>query len=87
MPRKKIIFSKESGKGEAMVINNRLSSFDFVVLLVFQCKILQLVNNVPKYLRDKSINFLTAISMLKQVQNNTSELRENFMNAVLNVTK
>lgn len=52
-----------SGKEEAMTIKKRPDSFDFLVMLEFQNKVLKAINIVSKRLQESSID-LTIVSLL-----------------------
>lgn len=74
-----ILFSnKPCETREAKTIRNEMNLFEFIVMLVLQCKILTAINIVSKYLQDPSIDLLTASSLLKQAQNNMMQLRNDF---------
>lgn len=68
--------SKERTKAENL--KSKLENFEFVLLLVLQCKILGMINLVSKALQSESIELLCAHQMLEKVMLEITELRQNF---------
>ena len=54
---------KESDK--TMAIKKQIENFDFVCMLVVQCKILQIVNISSKAMQSKTIDLISAHKLLQ----------------------
>ena len=52
--------AKRKERDEAMAIKKQIENFDFVCMLVVQCKILQIVNISSKGMQCKTIYFISA---------------------------
>ena len=61
-----IIFTgtKPKEKDEAMAIKKQIEHFNFVCMLVVQCKILQIVNIPSKAMQCKTIDLISAHKLL-----------------------
>ena len=68
---------------EAMAIKKQIENFDFICMLVVQCKILQIVNISSKAMQCKTIDLISAHKLLKTAAEDITELRRSF-DAVLN---
>ena len=71
------------GKREAMVIKKRIENFDFVCMLVVQCKILQIVHIALKAMQCQTIDLISAHKLLQTAAEKIAQLRRSF-DAVLN---
>ena len=52
--------TKPKERDESMAIKKQIENFDFVCMLVVQCKILQIVNIPSKAIQCKTIDFISA---------------------------
>lgn len=50
-----IICKKQTDRAEANALKNKINTYDFILLLVFKCKVLENINLVSKQLQN--INF------------------------------
>ena len=75
--------TKPKERDEAMAIKKQIESFDFVCMLVVQCKILQIVNIPSKAMQCKTIDLISAHKLLQTAADNIAQLRRSF-DAVLN---
>ena len=66
-----------------MAIKKQIENFDFVCMLVVQCKILQIVNITSKAMQCKTINLISAHKLLQTAAENFAQLRKSF-DSVLN---
>ena len=80
-----IIFTstKRKERDEAMAIKKQIENFDFVFMLVVQCKILEIVNIPSKAMQCKTIDLISAHKLLQNAAQNIAELRTSF-DAVMN---
>ena len=80
-----VIFTgtKPKERDEAMAIQNQIENFDFVCMLVVQCKILQIVSIPSKIMQGKIIDLISAHKLLQTAVEDTAQLRRSF-DAVLN---
>ena len=66
-----------------MAIKKQIKNFDFVCMLVVQCKILQIVNISSKAMQCKTIDLISAHKLLQNAAEDIAQLRRSF-GAVLN---
>ena len=66
-----------------MAIKKQTENFDFVCMMVVQCKILQIVNIPPKAMQCKTIDLISAHKLLQTAAEDIVQLRKSF-DAVLN---
>ena len=66
-----------------MAIKKQIENFDFVFMLVVQCKILEIVNIPSKAMQCKTIDLISAHKLLQNAAQNIAELRTSF-DAVMN---
>ena len=57
--------TKSKERDEAMVIKKQIENFDFVCILVVQCKTLQIVNIPPKAMLCKAIHLISIQNFCK----------------------
>ena len=74
---------KSKERDEAMAIKKQTQNFDFVCMLVVQCKILQIVNISSKAMQCKTVHLIFAHKLLQTAADNIAQLRRSF-EAVLN---
>ena len=70
-------------RDEAIAIKKQIENFDFVSMLVMQCKILQIINIPSKAMQCKTINLISAHKLLQIAAEDIIQLRRSF-DAVLN---
>ena len=75
--------TKPKERDEAMAIKKQRENFDFVCMLVVQCKILQIVNIPSKAMQSKTIDLISAHKLLQSAAEDIAQLRWSF-DAVLN---
>ena len=75
--------TKPKERNEAMAIKKQKENFDFVCMLVVQCKILQIVNILSKAMQCKTIDLIFAQKLRQSAAEDIVQLRRSF-NAVLN---
>ena len=75
--------TKPKERDEAMAIKKQIENFDFVFMLVVQCKILEIVNIPSKAMQCKTIDLISAHKLLQKAAQNIAELRTSF-DAVMN---
>ena len=75
--------TKPKERDEAMAIKKQIENFDFVCMLVVQCKILQIVNIPSKSMQCKTIDLISAHKILQTLAEDIAQLRRSF-DAVLN---
>ena len=78
-----LISTKPKERDEAMAIKKQIENFDFVCMLVVQCKILQIVNNPSKAMQCQTIDLISAHKLLQTAAEDIAQLRRSF-DAVLN---
>ena len=67
--------TKPKERDEAMAIKKQIENFDFVCMLVVQCKILQIVNIPSKAMQSKTIDLISAHKLLQSVAEDIAQLR------------
>ena len=75
--------TKPKERDEAMTIKKQIENFDFVCMLVVQCKILQIINIPSKAMQCKTIDLISARELLQTAAEDIAQLRRSF-DAVLN---
>ena len=75
--------TKPKERDEAMAIKKQIENFDFLFMLVVQCKILEIVNIPSKAMQCKTIDLISAHKLLQKAAQNIAELRTSF-DAVMN---
>ena len=75
--------TKPKERDEAMSIMKQIENFDFVCMLVVQCKILQIVNISSKAIQCKAIDLIFPHKLLQTAAEDIAQLRRSF-DAVLN---
>ena len=75
--------TKPKERDEAIAIKKQIENFDFVFMLVVQCKILEIVNIPSKAMQCKTIDLISAHKLLQKAAQNIAELRTSF-DAVMN---
>ena len=75
--------TKPKERDEAMAIKKQIENFDFVFILVVQCKILEIVNILSKAIQCKTIDLISAHKLLQKAAQNIAEIRTSF-GAVIN---
>ena len=75
--------TKPKKRDEAMAIKKQIKNFDFVCMLVVQCKILQIVSIPLKAMQCKTIDLISAYKLLQTAAEDIAQLRKSF-DAVLN---
>ena len=80
-----ILFTSKNPKerDEAMAIKKQIENFDFVCMLVVQCKIFQIVNISSKAMPCKTIDLISVRKLLQTAAEDSVQLRRSF-DAVLN---
>ena len=76
---------KPKERDEAMAIKKQIENFDFICMLVVQCKILQIVNIPSKAMQCKTNDLISAHELLQTAAEDIAQLRRSF-DAVLNET-
>ena len=76
---------KSKERDEAMAIKKQIKNFDFVCMLVVQCKILQIFNIPSKAMQCKTIDLISAHKLLQTATEDNAQLKRSF-DAVLNET-
>ena len=71
------------GRDAAMAIKKQIENFDFVCMLVVQCKILQIVNIPSKAMQCKTIDLISAHKLLQTAAEDNAQLNRSF-DAILN---
>ena len=66
---------KAKERDEAMAIKKQIENFDFVSMLVVQCKILQIVNIPSKGMQYKTIDLISAHKLLQTAAEDIVQLR------------
>ena len=59
--------TKPKEREEAKAIKKQIENFDFVCMLVVQCKILQIVNMYSKAMQCKTIDLISSHELLQTV--------------------
>ena len=75
--------TKPKERDETMEIKKQIENFDFVCMLVVQCKILQIANIPSKAMQCKIIDLISAHKHLQTAAEDIAQLRRSF-DAVLN---
>ena len=75
--------TKPKKRDEAMTIKKQIENFNFVCILVVQCKILQIVNIPSKALQCKTIDLISAHKLLQTAAEDIAQLKRSF-DAILN---
>ena len=70
--------TKPKERDEATAIKKQIENFDFVCMLVVQCKILQIVNIPSKAMQCKTIDLLSAHKLLQTAAEDIAQLRRSF---------
>ena len=65
-------------KNEAMTIKKQIENFNFVCMLVAQCKILQIVNILLKAMQCTTIDLISAHKLLQTAAVDIVQLRRSF---------
>ena len=78
-----LISTEPKERDEAMAIKKQIENFDFVCMLVVQCKILRIVNIPSKAMQCQTINLISAHKLLQTAAEDIAQLRRSF-DAVLN---
>ena len=79
------ISTKPKERDETMTIKKQIENFDFVCMLVAQCRILQIVNIPSKAKQCKTIVLISTHKLLQIAAKDIAQLKRSF-NAVLNET-
>ena len=69
---------KKKERDEAMQIKKKLESFNFVLLLVIQCEVLEALNIVSKSLQSETVDLLSAYELLGNALLKVTEMRGRF---------
>ena len=69
-------------RDEAMIIKKLIENFDFVCMLVVQCKIIQIVNIPSKAMQCKTIDLISAHKLLQTAVEDIAQLRRSFDTAL-----
>ena len=77
--------TKPKERDETMAITKQIENFDFVCMLVVQCKILKIVNIPSKVMQCKIIDLISDHKLLQTAAEDIVQLRRSF-DAVLNET-
>ena len=75
--------TKPKERDEAMTIKKQIENFDFVCMLIVQCKILQIVNISSKAKQCKTVDFISAHKLLQTAAEDIAQFKRSF-DAVLN---
>ena len=70
--------TKPKERNEAMAIKKQIENFDFVCMLVVQCKILEIVNIPSKAMQCKTINLISAHILLQTAAEDIVQLKRSF---------
>ena len=70
-------------RDKAVVIKKRIKNFEFLCMLIVQCKILQIVNILSKAMQCKTIDLNFAIKLLQTAAEDIAQLKRSF-DAILN---
>jgi len=70
--------SKVDEQNEAEGIKKQIENYNFICNLVFQCKILQIINLTFKIIQSKSVDLNSASNLLKNCYEQLKEYRCNF---------
>lgn len=73
-----LICKKTADRAEANSIQNKICTYDFILLLVFQNKVLENINLVSKQLQSPTFDIGRACDLVCHARNNLQRLRENF---------
>lgn len=73
-----LICKKQADRAEANSIQNKMSTYEFILLLVFQCKVLENINLVSKQLQSSTIDIGRACDLISYARDNFIKMRENF---------
>ncbi|XP_026483030.1 zinc finger MYM-type protein 1-like [Ctenocephalides felis] len=81
---KTILFScKSDERNEAVSLKKKIENFNFVMLLVFHCKILQIIDATSKALQSKDADLSNALKRLKICMEELEKYRHDFENLKL----
>ncbi|XP_073537599.1 uncharacterized protein [Phyllobates terribilis] len=69
---------KSMERNEAQQLKSKLESFDFALLLVVQCEVLETLNLVSKSLQSETMDLLSAYELLGNALLKITEMRERF---------
>lgn len=80
----KLIVTSDKAKerNDAIGLKKKLESFDFVLLLVVQTKVLQQINIVSKCLQSESMDIVKAYDLLEETLSGIKEIRNSFKDFV-----
>ena len=70
--------TKPKERDETMAIKKQIENFDFVYMLVVQCKILQILNIPSKAMQCKTIDLISAHKFLQAAAEDIAQLRKSF---------
>ena len=70
--------TKPKEKDESMTIKKQMENFDFVFMLVVQCKILQIINIPSKAMQCKTIDLISAQKIINTAGEDIAQLRTSF---------
>lgn len=78
---------KPNERNEAIGLKKKMESFNFILILVLQCKVLEKVNITSKSLQSESIDLTTAYDLLGNTLLELTELRQSFDKLVNEATE
>lgn len=73
-----LISKNLSDRNEASSLQNKMMTYEFILLLVFQSKVLEVVNLISKQLQTPDFDLGKACSLINNGQESLSDLRNNF---------
>ena len=73
-----LVSTKPKERDQAMAIKKQIENFDFVFMLVVQCKILPIVNIPSKVMQCKTIDLISAHKFLPTAAEDIVQLRRSF---------
>ena len=70
--------TKPKERDKAMAIKKQIENFDFVCMLVVQCKILQIINIPSKAMQCETIDVICSYKLLQTAAEDIAQLRRSF---------
>ena len=69
---------KQNERNEAISLKKKVKNYNFIMLLVFHCKILQTIDAASKALQSKAIDLSNASTRLQVCQEDLEKYRNEF---------
>lgn len=73
-----LITKDKETKSNAQTLYKHMNKFEFIIFLVIECKLLQMINLVSKQLQSKNIDLSYVAELLKTALENVKQLRNGF---------